>query len=97
MDQSGGPDFRICGSPRPVLTYFAALIAVNLAVMNLLPLPALDGGRVFFLLLNIVLYRLFRKRIDPRYEGYVHMAGLAALMCLMLVVTLSDVGKLFGR
>ena len=79
------------------LTYFAALIAVNLAVMNLLPLPALDGGRVFFLLLNTVLYRLFRKRIDPRYEGYVHMAGLAALMCLMLVVTLSDVGKLFGR
>ena len=49
------------------------------------------------LLLNTVLYRLFRKRIDPRYEGYVHMAGLAALMCLMLVVTLSDVGKLFGR
>ena len=79
------------------LTYFAALIAVNLAVMNLLTLPALDGGRVFFLLLNTVLYRLFRKRIDPRYEGYVHMAGLAALMCLMLVVTLSDVGKLFGR
>ena len=79
------------------LGYLAALIAVNLAVMNLLPLPALDGGRVFFLLLNSLLYGLFRKEISPKYEGYVHLAGLAALMCLMLAVTLSDVGKLFGR
>ncbi len=79
------------------LGYLAALIAVNLAVMNLLPLPALDGGRVFFLLINGLLYGLFRKKIDARYEGYVHLAGLAALMCLMLAVTLSDVGKLLGR
>ncbi|MCI9352884.1 MAG: site-2 protease family protein [Lawsonibacter sp.] len=79
------------------LAYLAALFAVNLAVMNLLPLPALDGGRVFFLALNGLLYGLFRKKIDAKYEGYVHLAGLAALMCLMLVVTLSDVGKLFGR
>ena len=79
------------------LGYLAALIAVNLAVMNLLPLPALDGGRVFFLLLNGLLYLLFRRKIDAKYEGYVHLAGLAALMCLMLIVTLSDVGKLIGR
>lgn len=79
------------------LTYFTALIAANLAVMNLLPLPALDGGRVLFLVLNGVLYGLFRKKIPPEYEGYVHMAGLAALMALMVVVTLSDVGKLLGR
>lgn len=75
----------------------AALIAVNLAVMNLLPLPALDGGRVFFLLLNGVLYGLFRKKIKPEYEGYVHMAGMAVLMLLMVVVTVSDVSKLFGH
>ena len=79
------------------LGYLAALIAVNLAVMNLLPLPALDGGRVFFLIINSILYGLFRKKIDVKYEGYVHLAGLAALMCLMLAITLSDVGKLFGR
>ena len=89
-------------SPTPVMAarnmaHFAALIAVNLAVMNLLPLPALDGGRIFFLLLNGVLYGLFRKKIPPKYEGYVHMAGMAALLALMLVVTLSDVGKLFGK
>ena len=79
------------------LGYLAALIAVNLAVMNLLPLPALDGGRVFFLALSGLTYGLFKKKIDPKYENYVHLAGLAALMCLMLVVTLSDVGKLIGR
>lgn len=79
------------------LAYLAALIAVNLAVMNLLPLPALDGGRIFFLVLNGLLYGLFRKKISPRYEGYVHLAGMAALMMLMLAVTLSDVGKLLGK
>lgn len=79
------------------LAYLAALIAVNLAVMNLLPLPALDGGRIFFLLLNGLLYGLFRRKIDAKYEGYVHLAGLAALLTLMLAVTLSDVGKLFGH
>ena len=79
------------------LGYLAAFIAVNLAVMNLLPLPALDGGRVFFLLLNGLAYRLFRRKIDPKYEGYVHLAGLAALMGLSLVVMMSDIGKLIGR
>ena len=72
------------------LMYLAAFIAINLAVMNLLPLPALDGGRIFFLLLNAVL----PWKIPARYEGYVHMVGMALLMMLMVAVTLSDVGKL---
>lgn len=74
------------------LLYLAAFIAVNLAVMNLLPLPALDGGRIFFLLLNLIL----PWKIPAKYEGYVHMAGMALLMGLMVMVTLSDVGKLIG-
>ena len=78
------------------ILYLSALIAVNLAVMNLLPLPALDGGRIFFLFLNGLLFGLFRRQIDPKYEGYVHMAGLALLLTLSLAVTFSDVGKLFG-
>ena len=65
--------------------------------MNLLPLPALDGGRIFFLLLNGALYRMIGKRIDPKYEGYVHMIGLALLLGLTLTVTISDVGKLLGH
>ncbi len=79
------------------ITYFAALIAVNLAVMNMLPLPALDGGRIFFLLINGILYGLFRKKIDPKYEAYVHMAGLVLLLGLMLLVTFGDVRRLLGR
>lgn len=79
------------------LVYFAALIAVNLAVMNLLPLPALDGGRIFFLFLNGLWQLVFRKSINPKYEGYVHLTGMALLMGLMLVVAFSDIGKLFGR
>lgn len=74
------------------LLYLAAFIAINLAVMNLLPLPALDGGRIFFLLLNAVL----PWKIPAKYEGYVHMAGMVLLMTLMVMVTLSDVGKLIG-
>ena len=74
----------------------SALSAVNLAVMNLLPLPALDGGRVFFLLLNGVLQVLIRKKIPAKYEGYVHFVGLAALLTLSVMVAFSDVGKIIG-
>lgn len=78
------------------ILYFGALIAVNLAVMNLLPLPALDGGRIFFLLMNGLWFALFRRRIDPKYESYVHVAGLVALLALMAVVTFNDLARIFG-
>ena len=76
------------------LAYFSAFIAVNLAVMNMLPLPALDGGRVFCLLVTWVLERLTRKKIDPKYEGYIHMAGLVLLLALMAYVMYNDISKL---
>ena len=79
------------------ILYFGALIAVNLAVMNLLPLPALDGGRIFFLLLNELWMLIARRRIDPKYEGYVHLAGLVALLGLMVVVAFNDIVRIFGR
>lgn len=78
------------------ILYFGALIAVNLAVMNLLPLPALDGGRIFFLLINGLWMLLFRRRIDPKYESYVHVAGLVALLGLMAIVTFNDLVRIFG-
>lgn len=77
------------------LLYFAAFIAINLSVMNLLPIPALDGGRVFFLLLNGLLYLVSRRRIPAKYEQYVHLAGMFALLLLMAVVALQDVYKIF--
>ena len=74
--------------------FFAALIAVNLAVMNLLPLPALDGGKVFFLIIDAVAMLIFRRRIPEKYENYINTAGFILLMALMLFVTLNDVLKL---
>ena len=73
---------------------FASFIAINLAVMNLLPIPALDGGRIFFVLFNGLVTLITHKRIDPKYEGYVHAVGLVLLLGLMVVVALSDVWKL---
>lgn len=77
------------------ILYLAALIAVNLCVMNLLPIPALDGGRIFFLAIDTVCLALFRRRIPERYEAYVNLAGFVLLMGFMLIVTLYDVAKLF--
>ena len=76
------------------IAYLAALIAVNLAVMNLLPLPALDGGKIFFLVINAVIMQLFKKQIPAKYENYIHFAGLILLLALMAVITFSDVWKL---
>lgn len=67
------------------------LLTANLGVMNLLPLPALDGGRLVFLILEAIR----RKRIDPEKEGMVHFVGLMLLMLLMVVVMFNDIRKLF--
>ena len=77
------------------LTTLAAFIAVNLAVMNLLPLPALDGGKIFFLVVNALSLRIIRRQIPARFENYVHLAGFVLLMGFMLVITFHDVIKLF--
>ena len=60
-----------------------AFISINLGVMNLLPLPALDGGRLVFLLIEAVR----RKPVPPKYEGYIRAAGLMLLLALMVYVT----------
>ena len=77
--------------------YLAAFIAVNLAVMNLLPIPALDGGRIVCMLLTVAAEKILRRRIDPKYEGYLHAAGMILLLAFMAYVTFQDVFKLFGR
>lgn len=73
------------------LMNFGTLLSANLGVMNLLPIPALDGGRLVFLIVEAIR----RKRIPPEKEGMVHFAGLALLMVLMVVVMFNDIMKLF--
>ncbi len=74
--------------------FFAALIAVNLAVMNLLPLPALDGGKVLILLVNAVAMLLLKRKLPQKFEVAVNTAGFVLLMGLMAVVMFNDVAKL---
>jgi len=77
------------------LLYFGAFIAINLAVMNLLPIPALDGGRVVGLLITTAVEAVTKKKIDPKYEGYLHGAGMIVLLGLMAVIMFKDIVFLF--
>ncbi|MBQ6264579.1 MAG: site-2 protease family protein [Clostridia bacterium] len=81
--ESGGIDFES-------MLLVMALVAVNVGVFNLLPLPALDGGRLFFILIEMI----FRKPVPARYEKWVHAAGLVLLLGLMVVISASDILKL---
>ncbi len=93
MAQVGESSATVTAAVRNI-AYIAALIAVNLAVMNLLPLPALDGGRIFFLLVNALAMLLFRRQIPEKYENYVHFVGLMLMLALMVLLFFSDVWKL---
>lgn len=73
------------------MLYFGGFIAINLAVMNLLPIPALDGGRVVGVLLTALAEGVTRKKLDPRYEGYIHAAGMVVLLALMGVIMFKDI------
>ncbi len=76
----------------PLLPYlsFMALISLNLAVFNLLPFPALDGGRLFFLYIEA----LTRKKVHAGFEKWVHTIGIAILIGLSVLITFSDIRKL---
>jgi len=71
--------------------FLAVVIAMNLGVFNLLPLPALDGGRLIFHLVELIR----GKPVKPEFEGYVHFAGIVLLMTFMLAITFKDIINLF--
>lgn len=74
----------------PLLT-FTAFISINLGIMNLLPLPALDGGRILLILFEMV----FKKRLPEKIEAGIHYAGFVLLLSLMVIVLVNDVFRLF--
>ena len=77
------------------IAYLGAFIAINLAVMNMLPLPALDGGRIFLLLVNSLFTAITKKKIPAKYEAYVHAACMVLLLGFMAFVTFKDIWKIF--
>lgn len=75
------------------LLEFAGFISINLAIINILPLPALDGGRIAFVLLEWVRRG---KRVSPKTEGLVHFIGFAMLMALILLITYQDIIRIIS-
>jgi regulator of sigma E protease len=73
------------------LLNLVGLLSISLAVFNVLPIPGLDGGRLFFLIIEAVT----RKKVNPKIEGYIHAAGMAFLLLLLLLVTIKDVNQFF--
>ena len=75
------------------IIYFAAYISINLGIINILPFPAFDGGRVVF----IGIEAITGKKVDPKVEGYFHTIGFMLIMLLMLYVTWHDILSLFVK
>ena len=68
-----------------------AMLSLSLAVINILPIPALDGGRLLFILIEVIT----RKNINHKVANTLNFLGFAILIILMIVITISDIGKLF--
>lgn len=68
-----------------------AFLSINVGVMNLLPIPALDGGRLFFLIIEAII----RRPLLPKYEKYIHAIGLILLFAFMIFITFNDIFNLF--
>ena len=77
------------------MLYFGGFIAINLAVMNLLPVPALDGGRCVGLLLTTAVEKITRKKLNPKIEGYIHAGGMILLLTLMAIIMFKDIIFIF--
>ena len=75
--------------PAAVLS-LVSLLSLNLAIINILPIPALDGGRLFFILIE----GIFRKKVDAKIEGYAHMVGMIILLGLIALITLHDLFRI---
>jgi len=81
------------GGPSPLFS-FTAILSINLAIVNMLPIPGLDGGRIFFVLLEKV---RGGKRISPQKEGLVHLIGFVILILFIVMVSYFDVSRIVER
>ena len=85
-ESSGSAGFAVLN-----MLNIGGLIAINLAVMNLLPIPALDGGRAVALLLTTAFEKITKKKLNPKIEGYIHGVGMVLLLALMAVIAFKDI------
>ena len=99
LDQTSGPvgiisvvSSEVAAGGASAFVQLLALISINLGLMNLLPIPGLDGSRLLFGLVELVR----RKPIPPQKEAVIHLAGMALLFGALIFFTFRDVMKLFG-
>ena len=96
--QVGGPIqiFAVAGQVAefglPTILKLIGVLSVNLAVLNIVPFPGLDGGRLFFVLVA----GIFRKRLSPQMEAAIHAVGFVLLLALLVVVSISDIRRVVG-
>lgn len=88
--ESGGIGYAMLN-----MCYFGGFIAINLGIMNMLPIPALDGGRSVGLLLTTLIEKITKKKLNPKIEGYIHAAGMILLLILMAVIMFKDIFVIF--
>jgi regulator of sigma E protease len=74
------------------LLFLMSMITINIGVFNLLPFPALDGGRIFFLLIELIIQRPLNRKL----ENFINFAGLAILFTIMILITFKDIFSLIG-
>jgi len=96
--QVGGPIqiFAVAGQVAefglPTILKLIGVLSVNLAVLNIVPFPGLDGGRLLFVLIA----GIFRKRLSPQMEAAIHAVGFVLLLALLVVVSISDIRRVVG-
>ena len=76
------------------IAFFAAFIGVHVAMVNLLPIPALDGGRMLFICITFIIEKLTKKRLDPKYENYINTGTFFLLIGLMVIVLYNDIVRI---
>ena len=79
------------------IAVFTAFIGVNLAFINLLPIPALDGGRILLIIITWVVEKVMRRKLDPKYEAYINNGAFILLLGLMVLLIINDVTRIIGR
>lgn len=77
--------------PMAVLT-IAGFLSLNLAILNILPIPALDGGRLFFILIEMIT----RRRVNPHFERYTHTIGMVLVLTLAAIISFCDIARVFS-
>ena len=78
------------------IAFFMAFIGVNVAVVNMLPIPAMDGGRILFTFISWVIEKIIRRKLDPKYEGYINTGAFILLIGLMVFILYNDIARIIA-